>query len=106
MKQPKTIEDQIRKRVLDAIEEIATQDKKNSYASIMRNLGDYQQSHQQLKEGKRYPTLRNIVLLHEKYHYSILWIMTGTGEKRTNSVASTIREINRLAKHAEFLLKG
>lgn len=106
MKQPKTIEDQIRKRVLEAIEEIATHDNKASYASIMRNLGDYQQSHVQLKEGKRYPTLRNIVLLHEKYHYSINWIMTGSGEKRTNSIPSLLREINRLAKHAEFLLKG
>lgn len=81
-KSDKKIEDGIRARMLEAIDELHYEYDRLSYTQIMTDIGDHQQSRALLISGRRYPTLKNVVLLCSKFGYSETWILFGTGSKR------------------------
>jgi hypothetical protein len=83
MAKASTIEDAVRARVLQAIEEIKDRNPLLTYADIMESLNEFQSVHSQMKSHLRYPTLKMLYQLHEVYQYRFDWLFLGTGTKRT-----------------------
>ncbi len=98
------ITEQIRERVLTAIEEIKAL-KSMSYKHIMESLNDVQQVHTQLKNGKRYPTLEHIVLLNQEHKYSFNWLMLGLPPKRFVKEKDPLKRLIELEDDMKTLKK-
>ena len=98
------INEEIRTRVLAAIEEIkATQ--RLSYKEVMESLNDVQQVHTQLKNGKRYPTLEHIILLNSAHKYSFNWLLLGIAPKKTIKSKSPLDRLFELESDFKDLKK-
>jgi hypothetical protein len=74
----KEIEDAIRERFIEAVNQIRMS--QPNIETIMKSVGDYQQGFTQMNSGKRYPTLKNIVLICQCYGVNANWLLFGTGE--------------------------
>lgn len=92
MTKTKEIEENIRSRFIDAVNEIRLSGP--NIETIMKSIGDYQQGFTQMNTGKRYPTLKNIVLLCQCYGVNANWLLFGIGE---NGLQSSVTMQNRVA---------
>ncbi len=109
MASKKTIEEQIRDRFLEAVEELKlagfTGNRLDdvSYKDIFESIGEFPQAHRQMKTGTRYPTLANIVRMSQEHGYRIEWLMLGLPPKRNKIVKSRTLEDRLSAVQEEFL---
>lgn len=106
-KEKKHIEKSIRARFLDAVDEIKSKGVKEgvTYKDIFENLDSFQQVHTQMREGSRFPTVKEIVLLHKKYSYSLQWLMIGIGNKKVISKAISKANAISLIEEGLSILK-
>jgi hypothetical protein len=84
----KQIEDSVRTRFIQAVDQLNLQDDLN-IEKIMESVGDYQQAYTQMNSGKRYPTLKNIVLLCQGYGVNANWLLFGIGENGLQHQSTT-----------------
>lgn len=98
------LNEEIRTRVLAAIEEIRYS-QKLSFKEVMESLGDVQQVHTQLKNGKRYPTLEHIALLNTCHKYNFNWLMLGLPPKKTSKAKSPLDRLTDLEEDFKDLKK-
>jgi hypothetical protein len=96
------IHEQIRERVIEAIEEIHF-GKRLPYGDIMVSLGDVQQVYAQLKSGKRFPIFQHIVSLNTEYKYSFDWLLLGKSPKRISAEMSPLERIEEIEQEIKRL---
>ena len=99
-----TINDQIRQRVLEALDELK-KSKDLSYKELMESLNDVPQVHTQLKSGRRYPTLEHIVLLNQVHKYSFNWLLLGVPPRRLVKSKTPIERVNEMELDLKDLKK-
>lgn len=99
-----SINEQVRARVIDAIDEIHY-GQKLSYKEVMTSLGDVSQVLTQMKIGKRYPTLEHIVALNTKYKYSFDWLLLGTTPVRLLAAKSPLDRLDEIEQEIKLLKK-
>lgn len=99
----KDIEEAIRKRFIEVVNEINAADDALSIARIMEKLGDYQQSFTQMHAGKRYPTLKNVVLLCQYFGVNPAWLLFGTGNNGLASAAAPLKRLEMMEQEIQML---
>jgi hypothetical protein len=99
-------QEHVRSRYLQAIDEIK-KETMDSYTAIMQSLGDHQQSLALLRNGARYPTLLNLVLLCQKYSYLPAWVLLGEGKRKLkdDNLAGRIADIEKELRDIKKKLK-
>jgi hypothetical protein len=100
-----TINEQVRARVIDAIDEIHY-GHKLSYKEVMASLGDVSQVLTQMKIGKRYPTLEHIVALNTTYRYSFDWLLLGITPVRLLEAKSPIARLDEIEQEIKLMKKA
>jgi hypothetical protein len=102
MSNKKPIEDLIRERALQAINELY-QPPENNYKAIMESIGEVQQVHTQLRDGRRRPTLKNIVLLNQVHGYSFKWLLLGEGQKKDKQDKDPLKRLEEIERELPVL---
>jgi hypothetical protein len=98
----KTIEEGIRKRFLEVVDQLNADESLN-IEKIMLSIGDYAQSYTQMKTGKRYPTIKNIVLLCEVYGVNANWLLFNAGSNGLDAARSPLERLKVLEQEIENL---
>ena len=99
-----TINDQIRQRVLEALDELK-KSKDLSYKELMASLNDVPQVHTQLRSGRRYPALEHIVLLNQIHKYTFNWLLLGIPPKRSVKTKSPLERVSEMESDLKDLKK-
>lgn len=100
----KSLEDGIRQRFLEAVDELRGRQRLTGTV-IMEAVGDHQQSLAAMRRGKRYPTVKNIVLLCTEFKYSETWLLFGTGSRNKESKTEPLARLKEMEKEIKEMKK-
>lgn len=105
MKQDKVIEEGVRVRFLQAIDELINGPGNLTVTYIMESVGDHQQSLSLFRNGRRYPTIKNVVMLCNAFKYSETWLLFGTGLKNKSREKDPIKRLDEIEAEIKLLRK-
>lgn len=104
MSTAKKIENEVRTRFMIALDEtIVKAAAEKTITEIMTDIGDHQQSLSLLRSGRRFPTVKNIVLICQLYGYNESWILFGESPKKKKINKGRTIEDRLKAVQEEFL---
>lgn len=101
----KDIEEEVRERFLIAIDELINGPGNLTVTYIMESVGDHQQSLSLFRNGRRYPTIKNIVMLCCNFGYSETWLLFGTGAKKKTKEKDPLKRLEQIEEDVKQLKK-
>lgn len=97
------IKEAIRARYLEAIDELQAGRQRYTATEVMTRVGDHQQSLSLLRNGRRYPTIENIALLCQEFHYNPAWILLGQSPRKSRKEKEPLERLSEIEKEIQTL---